>query len=239
MFKKIISILLCACLTAVFVGCDNHENAKTQNKELTETVSESEIMATNGCETQTNSDETDVESDAESTSEKAEYEIDKELMAAFEMLYKDAEEIDKIEFYVEHEDLYYDYKNSGRYDNSNWHESFFELLIRCDYSLAVNEEWYKQCTETDMESLNKAFINQYNSGFTNGTYKNISFVSGTLLYYSSLERFYMDYSNIKALADLGYITKINITYQYGLPNDYYIEPVINNANEITEGDRHI
>ena len=229
LLKKIILILLCACMLVAYVGCDNGANEETQNEKLIEKISETEKMTADVSNIEETCNDYETEScclKATDNSETVVYEIDEELQSFFEMLYKDDKKIDKLNFCVEYEDRYHEYKNSGKYENSDWYQSVILITICCDYDLAVNEEWYRQCSEINNESLNEAFFCQYDVSFANGIYKNIPLISGALLSYYSLESFYMDYSNIKDLADLGYITEIWIQYQYGLPVGSFTDPVM-------------
>ena len=142
---------------------------------------------------------------------------------AFNIIRADADTITKLGFSVEYEEIYYELKNSGEYDDSNWLNSSFVVTVNCIYDKAVNEDWYKKCSETDTKSLNEAFYNQYATSISHGKYSNIFFSPGMLFIYKSLEDFNSDYDAIKALAELDYVTQVYIVYKFGLPRDYMAE----------------
>ena len=145
------------------------------------------------------------------------------LKAIFEQLRADADANAKLEFWVEYEQIYYELKNSDEYDNCDWMESRFTVLVSCCYDDAVNEDWYQQCSATDVRSLNEAFFRQYGADILNGQQVNASFSTGMVLLYSSPDDFSSDYDAIKALLELGYVKLIDIGYNYGLPICYFME----------------
>lgn len=147
----------------------------------------------------------------------------KELNEVFDIISADVNTKNKLGFSVEREQLYSELKNSGQYDNGDWLDSIFIVTIDCDYDIATNEEWYKQCTDKNIKSLNAAFYDNYKAGLSKGDYSNIVFSPGMHLIYNSLEDFNSDYASIKALADLDYVTQVYIVYQFGLPLDYIME----------------
>ena len=146
----------------------------------------------------------------------------------FDQIRADAETNAKLEFWVTREQLYYELKNSGEYDNCRWYEPCFVIVVICSYEDAVNEEWYQQCTATDTESLNKAFYDEYGGNISHGEYHNIAISSGMLFFYSSsdashVESFVSDYDALKALLELSCVKKINIEYQFPGPSCYFCE----------------
>ena len=146
-----------------------------------------------------------------------------ELNNLFAKLQEDSEKIEKISFYIGSQDLHYELKNSGLYNDSRWQPSGFQISIKCNFENASDEDWYKQCSDTDTKSLNEAFYSSIASTLTNGEFSNIVFSPGVHLGYSSADDLYADYLNIKSLTDLEYVTTITIGYLYGLPYDYMAE----------------
>ena len=204
--KKIISIILfCSFLLICFSGC-----------------SISDVDDVNGTTsgedgTTTGEDGTTANNQINSTPE------DKELSEFFEIIRSDAESEEKLEFSVEDQQIYYELKNSGQYDNSSWIDSVFHVYIYCDYDKATNEDWYKQCSEKDIVSLNDAFYNNCSKDISKCKYSNFYSSAGMFLTYYTLEDFNYDYAAIKALTDLEYVTRVYTIYRFGLPNEYYDE----------------
>ena len=135
----------------------------------------------------------------------------------FKTVEADADAYDKLSFYISREDLHFELKNSGLYDNDSWSLSHFEIIVNCDYSKATNEEWYQKCPQPDRKSLNEAFYNQYKTNFFGGDFSNILFFDGLHFIYRSVSEFEIDYSIITSFLDLDYVTGIAITYSYGIP----------------------
>lgn len=142
------------------------------------------------------------------------------LKAIFEQLRADADANAKLEFWVAYEQEYYELKDSDEYANCEWMESLFTVLVSCSYDDAVNEDWYQQCSATDVRSLNEAFFRQYGVDILNGQHVNASWSTGMDLLYSSPDGFCSDYDAIKVLLQLGYVKQISIGYIFGLPRCY-------------------
>ena len=142
------------------------------------------------------------------------------LKAIFEQLRADADANVKLEFWVEYEKEYYELKNSDEYANCDWMESLFTVSVSCSYDDAVNEDWYQQCSATDVRSLNEAFFRQYGVDILNGQHVNASWSTGMNLLYSSPDGFCSDYDAIKVLLQLSYVKQISIGYIFGLPRCY-------------------
>ncbi len=166
-----------------------------------------------GCEDVSNGEET--VTNVEDTDEIV------ELKMLFDMIRKDAEIDEKIEFFVSNEEKYYEVKNSGLYENSRWTPSAFRFIIICNYDAAVEEEWYKQCPDADRKALNTAFYNHIESDLLKEEYQGLAFDSGALLSYYSADDFCVDYPTITSLTDLEYVTRIVISYHFALPYDIY------------------
>ena len=146
------------------------------------------------------------------------------LKAIFEQLRADADANAKLEFWVAYEQEYYELKDSDEYANCDWKESLFTVSVSCCYDCAAQyEDWYQQCSATDVRSLNEAFFRQYGVDILNGQHVNASWSTGMDLLYSSPDDFSSDYDAIKALLELGYVKLIDIGYNYGLPICYFME----------------
>ena len=140
----------------------------------------------------------------------------------FNMLKKDYLENDKMELSINYKEYHYELKSSSKYDTDTWGDSSFRIQVLCNYENAKDEEWYKQCTNTDKTSLNDAFYNSYQSYFPKGDFYNNSWIYGLSLSYSSIDDFYSDYATAKLLIDLECITTIHIYFTFGLPNRFII-----------------
>ena len=208
--NKIISfVLLCSLLLVCFSGCAssnvNGDDNKTDGKGNS-TFDGAEDNKKPGNEDGNNK-----------------VELNDKLNGLFAKLQEDSEKIEKISFYIGSQDLHYELKNSGLYNDSRWQPSCFRISIKCNFEKAVDEDWYKQCSDTDTKSLNEAFYSSIASTLTNGEFSNIVFSPGVHLGYSSADDLYADYLAIKSLTDLEYVTTITIGYHYGLPYDYMAE----------------
>ena len=146
-----------------------------------------------------------------------------ELNEVFDTIRDDAKKNTKLGFSVEYEQIYFELKESGEYDNTDWLDSIFIVTVNCSYDEATNEDWYEQCVNKDIKSLNEAFFNQYSRFLSHGIYSNIVFSPGLHLIYDSPEDFDKDYATIKTLANLDYVTQVYIVYKFGLPRDYFME----------------
>ncbi len=145
-----------------------------------------------------------------------------ELDAAFEMIRSDAEAESKLKFSVEYEQDYYEIKSSGEYDDDdNWTNSVFIVNIVYDSNLAVNEDWYKGCPDTNTKTINAAFYECHKTNLSKGNYSNFDLPIMHLRYYYT-EDFNSDYAYVKDLANLDYVTKITIIYRFGVPKDYIL-----------------
>ena len=123
------------------------------------------------------------------------------------------------------EKRHYELKQSGLYDTDEWSESAFQVVIRCNYKAATNEVWYKQTvhSQIDTKALNEAFYNYCKSDFSGGEFHNIVFLDGLFFLYTSPDEFLADYTAMKALLALEYVSSIEIGYIYGLPSGYVRE----------------
>ena len=141
----------------------------------------------------------------------------------FDTIRNDSQINTKLGFSIEYEQTYYELKESGQYDNADWTDSVFIVTVSCDYEAANDEDWYKQCSEKDVKSLNAAFYNYYGADLSKGNYSNIVSSPGMHLMYYSPEDFNNDYAAIKALTDLDCVTEVYVVYKFPVPNDYFLE----------------
>ena len=232
--KKIISIILfCSLLLICFSGCSVSDlddvNGTTSGEDGTTTGEDGTTTAEDG--TTTGEDGTTTGEVGTTTGEvgtTSNNEInstpeDKELSEFFEIIRSDAESEEKLKFRVVDEQIYYELKSSGQYDNSRWVASAFHVYVYCVYDKATNEDWYKQCSEKDTASLNDAFYNSCSKDISKCIYTRYISAAGMLLRYYILDDFNYDYAAIKALMDLEYVTQVYIQYHFGLPMEYYME----------------
>ena len=143
-----------------------------------------------------------------------------QLNRIFNMLKASSLENSKITYSIVNKDTYYELKQLDKYDADRWGDAGFTIRISCDYENALEEEWYKQCANTDKYSLNAAFYNHWKTCFSNGDFYNNNWIDGLLLSYSSIDNFCIDYATMKILNDLHYVISIQLTYSYGLPDKY-------------------
>ena len=154
-----------------------------------------------------------------------------QLNSLFAKLQEDAETLEKIEFYVEFKDRHYELKESGEYDNDSWSNPFIQVFIDCNYDLAVDEDWYKECQDTKYETLNTALFNQYSNELSDGHFTPLGILSALFFKYvhseetisETLTVFYSDYNVLKRLIDLEYVNCICITYRYSMPSRFFAE----------------
>ena len=225
--KKLILILLLGALVLLCLfGCDRADSNQDETTTTTNESTAPDATIPEGTTSANTPDEsTEPDNNQNDTSTDAPiYERSPELDEFFKLLEGDAYENDKFGFSINYEDLYFELKNSGEYEECPWDESALRVIINCDYEYATEEKWYSRVASSDLKALNAAFYNQYSSTFPNGEFVNISFCSGFhLRYYQALNEFEVDYSAIKSLLDLEYVTGIHVTYTFGLPQGYQEE----------------
>lgn len=149
----------------------------------------------------------------------------------FANMQKDTNGIDKIQFYIERQDLHYQLKESGEYNDEKWSNATIIVTVSCNYDLATDEEWYKACSNTDFETLNTAFFNEYSNEFSEGHFSPLGIQPALHFIYAhsadtlseALTAFYSDYAVLKRLIDLEYVTEISIQYFYSVPGSYFDE----------------
>lgn len=154
---------------------------------------------------------------------------DDELNDLFAKLQEDSEKSEKITFFIEHKELHYELKNSGKYNNEKWIDAAIIVTVDCNYDLATDEDWYKACSNTDIKALNTALFNEYSHELSEGhftpwgvapaLYFEYDHSSSTLS--ETLNVFYSEYAVLQRLIDLEYVTDISIQYFYAVPGSYF------------------
>lgn len=154
-----------------------------------------------------------------------------ELKNLFEFLEKEELETDEIGFNIKKQFIHYLY---GKEDKSNlnevsWIPAEITIIVYCDYDLATEEEWYKACDDTEFETLNTAFFDEYCADLSQKYHRLYYASDGLELDYTHADEncpdekplsdvltdFYKDYEFIKSLlAEKEYITKIAVVYTY-------------------------
>ncbi|MBQ4091456.1 MAG: hypothetical protein IJC64_03965 [Clostridia bacterium] len=234
--RKFISIVLIyAVLLLCFSGCsipDEDQSSDTGSKTESKTEASTEPATTETTEPATT--ETTEPATTETTEPNTESDTESEMLERlneiFEMIRTDAGANTKIEFDIVYEEEYFELKSSGEYDNSTWDNHGFVVHLSCDYDLATNEDWYKLCDNTDTVNVNQAFYDHYRAGVSNGTYWNsiyeppgMALTYDFLNAYDLLNAFCEDYTTIVELANLDYVTRVQIAFYYGLPQDWWLE----------------
>ena len=229
MKKLIFALLIGLLLLFTLCACNqSDDNESTTPENTTESVSPDATTPEGTTSASTPDESTDPDNNQNDTSTDAPiYERSPELDEIFKLLEGDASIIGKIQFHhsEESEKLHYELKNSGLYDTDKWSESAFQIVIRCNYKAATNEVWYKQTvhSQIDTKALNEAFYNYCKSDFSGGEFSNIVFLDGLFFLYTSPDEFLADYTAMKALLALEYVSSIEICYIYGLPSGYVME----------------
>ena len=149
----------------------------------------------------------------------------------FANMQKDTNGMDKIQFSIERQDLHYQLKESGEYNDEKWSNATILVTVSCNYDLATDEDWYKACSNTDFLTLNTAFFNEYSHEFSEGHFSPWGVLPALHFIYAhsagtfseALTTFYSDYTVLKRLIDLEYVTKISIQYFYSVPGSYFDE----------------
>lgn len=149
----------------------------------------------------------------------------------FTTLQNDAENLDKIEFVIEYQDLHYELKESDKYDSEDWMDAEIQVTVDYDYKLATDEDWYKACPDTKLKTLNTAFFNEYKDELSEGHFSAMGIVDALYFSYAhsedslsdALTVFYSDYEVLKQLVNLTYVKYINVQYIYSMPRSYFME----------------
>ena len=237
--NRIISLaLLCTLLLMCFSGCSIPNDANTEKEPVRETSpstndstdnfgQESEANTEQESTPETSSDTTD-STDNSGQENEAYYAA---LNDFFANMQKDTNGIDKIQFYIERQDLHYQLKESGEYNDEKWSNATILVTVSCNYDLATDEEWYKACSNADFLTLNTAFFNEYSHEFSEGHFSPWGVLPALHFIYAhsagtfseALTTFYSDYTVLKRLVDLEYVTKISIQYFYSVPGSYFDE----------------
>ena len=237
--NKIISfVLLGALLLMCFSGCSIPSDVNTEKETDQETSpntndginisnqeSEANTEKESGLETSPNTTDSTGNSDQENETYYA------ALNEFFAKMQKDTNGMEKIQFYIERQDLHYQLKESGEYNDEKWRDATIIVTVDCNYDLATNEDWYKACSNTDFITLNTAFFNEYSHEFSEGHFTawgvlpalHFGYTHSASTFSEALTMFYSDYTVLKRLIDLEYVTKISIQYFYSVPGSYFDE----------------
>ena len=237
--NKIISfVLLGALLLMCFSGCSIPSDVNTEKETDQETSpntndginisnqeSEANTEKESGLETSPNTTDSTGNSDQENETYYA------ALNEFFAKMQKDTNGMEKIQFYIERQDLHYQLKESGEYNDKKWRDATIIVTVDCNYDLATNEDWYKACSNTDFITLNTAFFNEYSHEFSEGHFTawgvlpalHFGYTHSASTFSEALTMFYSDYTVLKRLIDLEYVTKISIQYFYSVPGSYFDE----------------
>ena len=136
----------------------------------------------------------------------------------------DARVTEKLSFQINYENLHFKLKVTGKYADARWNVPVIHVTVGYNYNLAADEDWYKACANTEIQTLNKAFYNEYKNQLSN-----VSFFDNTLdmLHFSyehsegtlsnALAMFYADYEVYKQMMDLEYVSSVCIMYDYSVP----------------------
>ena len=232
MKKLIFALLIGLLLLFALCACNqSDDNESTTPENTTESVSPDTTTSQN-----TNSDYTDSEKttlDGEETTnsnidnvtlpdDTLKYERSPELDEAFSLIEQDVLENEKLSFEIGDEELHFELKNSGRYDDDNWIGSYFLIIVYCDYATAFDEEWYQNAIELSSITFNEALYNYYE---LHGQFSDLQFMEfeGLYIMYESREEFLADYSVVKSFSDSRCVTKVSISYKYSLPRGHLID----------------
>lgn len=226
--KKLILFLLTATLLILpLSGCfaDNQQNEETTPNNTTENTTPEgttpEVTTpeatTPGVTTPDNPPE--VTTPDNPTIDVPNYERPQELDEIFTWIEGKEDENSKIVFFTLFEGAEQELKNNGTYDSYDvWIPAHFSVSISCDYSKAVNEDWYPKTSSTDIKALNEAFYNFCKDDFSDDAFVESSLSSNYLsfVYYKS-EDFLVDYTTLEKLLDLPYVTSLEIIYYFSYP----------------------
>ena len=145
------------------------------------------------------------------------YERSQELDEIFTSLEEIASKNDKMSFLIHFEGWEQELKANGAYYDY-WIDAHFSVIVCCDYSKAVNEDWYPSTSQTDRKTLNEAFYNSCKGNFKDGALSsNLSLFEGLQFTYNTPEDFCTDYTALEALLDLHYVTSLKIEYYFPYP----------------------
>lgn len=238
MNKMISFVLLSALLLMCFLGCSIPSDTNTEKESDPETSpninddinhsdqeSEANTEKESGLETSPNTTDSTGNSDQENETYYA------ALNEFFAKMQKDTNGMEKIQFYIERQDLHYQLKESGEYYDERWIDATIIVTVDCNYDLATNEDWYKACSNTDFITLNTAFFNEYSHEFSEGHFTawgvlpalHFGYTHSASTFSEIIDIFYSDYTVLKRLADLEYVNCIYIQYFYSVPGSIFDE----------------
>ena len=156
-------------------------------------------------------------------------ENNEELKDFFDYMVNEAIESDKISFDVMNQLRHYVSDQSrDELTDDFWIPSKIWIIVYIDYSLATEEEWYKACENTEYITLKNAFYDECCSDLLAerpyiGNYDDEIYITYRHADENCPDRrplsevlvdVYHDYEIIKKLAELDYVTKIEVSYLY-------------------------
>ena len=155
---------------------------------------------------------------------------DEGLKKFFEFMSEEEDTIDKVNFHIEDQlSHYFDSKLDKNKLNNFWVNPGITIRIHCDYTLATEEEWYKACEDNVLVTVYDAFYNEYCSDLL-AKRPTMASSYGIVIGYSHADEnctegrplsevlpdVYHDYEIIKKLAELEYVTLIEVGYWYSV-----------------------
>ena len=223
MKKRILILLLGALVLLCLFGCDR---ADSNQEETTITTNESTVPDATTPEDATSAntpdESTKPDNNQNDTSTDAPiYERSPELDEAFSLIEQDVLENEKLSFEIGDEELHFELKNSGLYDDEVWVGSYFLIIVYCDYATAFDEEWYQNAIGLSSITFNEALYNYYELHGQFSDLQSMKF-EGLYIMYESREEFLADYSVVKSFSDSRCVTKVSISYKYSLPKSHLI-----------------
>ena len=160
-------------------------------------------------------------------------ENNKELSNFFDYMVNETITTDKIEFTIIDQRRSYFDRQRDQTDSDYWVSPRFWIVVHIDYSLATDEEWYKACENTELITLKTAFYDKCCSDLlAERPYIGIGGREIDIIYRHADEHctdqpplsevlidVYHDYEIIKNLAELDYVTSVEVIYWYSFYED--------------------
>ena len=238
MKKSFLIIFLCLILLICIVSCDADKNIDTQFEESSE--NNEEIVDNSTSEGNTTEENTTEEVTTEEvTTEEVTTEevitityLDEDVLSEFfAAIQEDGQNESKIHLYYTYQDEYYECKNSGLYEKERWKAPLIIITVACDYDRAADEAWYQNCPDKQYKTLNQAFFYEYCSELSGEYFVPLGILPALYFDYvhdaatlnDAIDAFNVDYSVVKTLASLDYVTEIGIEYWYPVPWVYITE----------------
>jgi hypothetical protein len=162
-------------------------------------------------------------------------EDNKELNDFFDYMVNETITTDKIEFtIIDQRRNYFDsQRDPSETYYAYWFPARFWIVVHIDYSLATDEEWYKACENAELATLHTAFYDEYCSNLlAERPYIGNGEREINIIYRHADEHctdqpplsevlidVYHDYEIIKNLAELDYVTNVEVIYWYSFYED--------------------